>query len=285
MSVQSWFDTDLNALSQKALLKRLQEIQFALDKSVVLSITDANGILQYVNEKFCVLSKFTKEELLGQPYSIVNSGYHSKAFFEELWETITHGDIWEGEICNQAKDGSIFWLMTTIIPFKDEAGQPTQYVAIRKDITETKTVERKLQQLTVELEDRVFQRTQNLEALNEEFSGIILHYEQLFSSMQSLLNSMNPILQKDLHKTDSQKIPQHEHIRQTEKPPHVYLSEREKEVLSQLVEGKTNKEISEALCITTHTVKSHISKIMQKLDVTDRTKAAVVALKLGLIKA
>lgn len=109
--------------------------KYALDESSLVTITDKNGIIQYVNDNFCKSSKYTREELIGKDYTIVKSGFHSKVFMAALWKTITEGGIWRGELKNRAKDGSTYWVDTTIVPFKNKQGEIYQFVAIRTDIT------------------------------------------------------------------------------------------------------------------------------------------------------
>lgn len=155
ISLSSTFISSIKAEeAQTQLSNHLSIYKDAIDSHSILAVTDGNGTITYVNERFCDLSKYSSKELVGQNHRIINSGYHPKSYFENLWNTINSGKKWQGEIKNKAKDGSYYWVDTTIVPFMDENNKPYQFISIRNDITQLKEQEQELQnffRLSVEL--------------------------------------------------------------------------------------------------------------------------------------
>ncbi len=195
----------------RATLKEIGDLKSALDEHAIVAITDPQGRITYVNDKFCAISKYRRDELLGQDHRLINSGYHPKEFIRELWATIGHGRVWHGELKNRAKDGTYYWVDTTIVPFLNDDGRPRQYVAIRADITERKAAEETILRLNAELEQRVLERTAQLELTNREleaFSYSVSHdlrtpLRAIDGFSQAVLEDFGPMLpeegQRQLH--------------------------------------------------------------------------------------
>lgn len=152
--------TEIALQTAEASAMELENIKRALDRSAIVAITDMRGVITSVNDKFCEISGYEREELLGHTHKVVNSGHHPREFFQDLWKTITSGNVWEGEIKNRRKNGDEYWVHTTIVPFLDARGKPERYISIRFEITarkdaELKTLEyaRKLEQSNRDLEN------------------------------------------------------------------------------------------------------------------------------------
>ena len=173
------FYKDISALKKSGqqlsrTVKEVNDYKFALDETSIVAITDQKGIIKYVNENFCKISKYTSEELIGQDHRIINSGFHPKEFIRNLWTTIAHGKIWKGELKNKAKDGTIYWVDTTIVPFLDDHGKPYQYVAIRADITERKRSEAYMTALNESLQNQTKELARSNAEL-EQFAYVASH--------------------------------------------------------------------------------------------------------------
>jgi PAS domain S-box-containing protein len=155
-------------------MENVEDYKHALDVSAIVAITDQKGTIIHVNDNFCRISKYNPEELIGQDHRIINSGYHPEEFIKGLWKTIASGKVWKGEMRNRAKDGTIYWVDTTIVPFLKSDGKPYQYVAIRSDITERKNSEEHIKKIN----EQAVGHTRELEYKNRQlvdFCNIVSH--------------------------------------------------------------------------------------------------------------
>jgi PAS domain S-box-containing protein len=157
---------------------RLEHQKFALDQHAIVAIANVQGTITYVNDRFCQISGYTREELLGQDHAIVNSGHHAKGFFKAMYQTVGRGEVWRGDVCNRAKNGSHYWVQTTVVPTFDSCGRPIEYIAIRADITARKEAEQALLRHQYHLAELVDQKTAALQSSMTETQNALLALEQ-----------------------------------------------------------------------------------------------------------
>ena len=164
------------AAQQDASRRELDGLRLAIDQHAIVSVTDTAGRILSVNDKFCEISGYSREELLGRDHRIINSGHHQASFFAGMWHTIQRGQVWHGEIRNRAKDGRIYWVDATIVPFLDARGQPVRYVAARTEITALKEMEAAqgaaLSELR-ELNARLSRRERELQASESRMRALV----------------------------------------------------------------------------------------------------------------
>ncbi len=155
--------------------QELLEKQYAIDQAVIVAVTDLRGSITYANENFCKISGYSRAELLGRDHRVLNSGTHSKAFFREMYRCIARGGVWRGELCNKAKDGSLYWVDTVITPQLDTNGKPIAYMAIRVDITARKRAEA---QISYAATHDALTGLLNRAALREQMDRALAHMQQ-----------------------------------------------------------------------------------------------------------
>ena len=142
-------------IERQKLLQELSAFKLGLDEAAIVAITDTKGVMTYVNDRFCYISGYSRDQLIGNTHRLVNSGYHPRSFFQDMWRTIGQGKIWRGEICNRTKNGGVYWVDSTIVPFLDSEGRPFQYLAVRFDITARKLAELAQKRLLVAMDAAV----------------------------------------------------------------------------------------------------------------------------------
>jgi PAS domain S-box-containing protein len=198
--VVTYSDISERKIADENLLKSFKVIsdyRHALDESSIVAITDPRGKILHANENFCKISKYALAELIGKDHHIINSGHHPKAFFQDLWRTISAGEIWKGEVKNKAKDGSTYWVDTTIVPFLDEQQKPFRYIAIRSDITERKKAEEEILALNESLEQKVIDRTAELQEANKALEAFSYSVSHDLRSPAAAINGFTKIILED----------------------------------------------------------------------------------------
>lgn len=178
--------------------RQLEYQQLATDQHNIVSIADTRGSIIYTNDKFCEISQYSRKELLGQNHSLLKSGVHPDSFYKDMWHTIAKGEIWKGEVCNRKKDGSLYWISTTIVPFLDENGRPYQFVSVRTDITDIKEAQQVLMRGRDELEQLVQERTADLVEREDVLHSItnVAHDAVIMLDRRSRVTFWNPAAEK-----------------------------------------------------------------------------------------
>lgn len=179
--------------SKRELLRFLEAYQMAIDESIICSVTDTKGIIVYVNKKFCEVSKYQEEELLGKNHRILNANYHSSTFFKEMWQTISSGKMWRSEVKSIAKDGTYFWQDSIILPVFDEHQHIIQYFSIRIPIDERKKAEEEREQRIKDLEELLFKISHEVRHPVTLMLGICNLYDESLLTQEELGTFMSAI--------------------------------------------------------------------------------------------
>lgn len=169
--MRTWFDDRVN--TKKDMLQLLNAYKEIIDLNAICSVTDPEGKIIYVNDKFCEISKFSREELLGQDHRIVNSNYHPSSLFKELWETIKSGKVWRADVKSRAKDGTFFWLDSTIVPIHDDKGLITEFFSLRIPIDDRKRIEEEQKEYVKNLEKMLFMVSHEVRQPVSQILGIV----------------------------------------------------------------------------------------------------------------
>lgn len=259
----------------------LDNYRIALDSHAIVAITDLQGQIVYVNDRFCQLSGYSKDELLGESHGIVNSNFHPKAFFQELWQTISAGESWSGVIRNRTKTGGYYWVKTSIFPFRSPSGKAVGYISVRTDITEQIEAMTQLDQVRRELEhDREALQRKNA-ALAELLNYLDDEKNKIIETMKANFEiAVFPMIDQ-LIAADPAKRRYYEHIRrnlhqiadptlQKVQSTSSKLTPKELQVCSMIRQGLTVKEIAQLLHLSPRTVDKHRENIRKKLGITDR---------------
>jgi PAS domain S-box-containing protein len=215
-----WISIERDVTEQKLaelkltdLFKELQDYKFALDQANMVDISDKNGFIKNVNDNFLKISKFTREELIDQDHRILNSGYHGKILFQDLWKTVLAGKIWKAQVRNKAKDGTMFWVNTTIVPFLDSNGKAYQFMTIRNDITEQYEYLKTIESQNKKLREIAWTQSHIIRAPLSRMLGLLNIMEmdsfqsddipQLMTHFKNSLHELDNVIMDIVSKTES----------------------------------------------------------------------------------
>ena len=267
----------------------LRKYREALDFHSIVAITDMRGKIVYVNDAFCKISKYSKEELLGQDHRIINSGYHDQEFFTNMWSKIASGDIWTGDIKNKAKDGSYYWVQTSIIPFKNKKGKIFQYVAIRTDITEKVLLKEKIEGVNHRLKkisEELKAEKNSLNSKNIALNELISHIEEdknrikktiagniesiIFPLLETMKSSANSLDKKYVDLVINSLKDLSEPFLKSNVRLSSHLTPKELQICNMIKNGLSVKEIAQILHLSPRTIDKHRENIRGKLDIKSK---------------
>lgn len=266
-------------------LDSLRNFRKSVDEHAIVAITDAKGRIVEVNGKFCHISGYSEGELIGQDHRIINSGHHPKEFFLDLWQTISAGKVWKGDVCNRSKSGDLYWVRTTIAPIVGTDGQIQQYISVRTDITEHIEIQGKLADANQKLEfttEKLELERQSLRNKNIALNEIVSHIDQEKSKIKGEIAGnfetvVYPILQKVIDRSSQEdrkylKLVENslkdilEPILGRIENKKAKLTPKELQICQMIKKGLTAKEIAALLYLSPRTVDKHRENIRKKLD-------------------
>lgn len=267
----------------------LRKYREALDFHSIVAITDMRGKIVYVNDAFCEISQYSKEELLGQDHRIINSGFHDHEFFTNMWTKIASGEIWIGDVKNKAKDGSYYWVQTSVIPFKNEKGKIFQYVAIRTDITEKVLLKEKLEGANLRLKkisEELKAEKNSLNSKNIALNELIAHIEEdknrikktiagniesiIFPLLETMKSSANSLDKKYVDLVISSLKDLSEPFLKSNVRLSSHLTPKELQICNMIKNGLSVKEIAQILHLSPRTIDKHRENIRGKLDIKSK---------------